>query len=121
MDGWCSARRCSLPPPPAGALHRHAAVKLDDYQLAVSDIFGGNAFLPVLFLLAVLLSGTNVLQLARRADVYLAAVGILLTLVYLWGLIFRPRRQILRMGIDSLAVLVIYVLGAAGLLFVSKR
>ncbi len=97
------------------------AVRLHDYQMAFSDIFGGNAFLPVLFLLAVLLSGTNVLQLARRADVYLAAVGILLTLVYLWGLIFRPRRQILRMGIDSLAVLVIYVLGAAGLLFVSKR
>ena len=97
------------------------AVRLHDYQMAFSDIFGGNAFLPVLFLVAVLLSGSNVLQLARRADVYLAAMGILLTVVYLWGLIFRPRRQILRMGVDSLTVLVIYVFGAVGLLFVSKR
>jgi len=96
------------------------AVRLHDYQMAFSDIFGGNAFLPVLFLVAVLLSGANVLQLARRADVYLAAVGILLTVVYLWGIISRSRRQILRMGIDSLAVLVIYVLGAVGLMFVSK-
>lgn len=96
------------------------AVRLHDYQMAFSDIFGGNAFLPVLFLVAVLLSGTNVLQLALKADMYLAGVGILLTIVYLGGLIFRPRKQILRMGIDSLCVLLIYVLGVVGLLFVSK-
>lgn len=96
------------------------AVRLHDYQLAFSDIFGGNAFLPVLFLVAVLLSGTNVLQLALKADMYLAGVSILLTIVYLGGLIVRPRKQILRMGIDSLCVLLIYVLGVVGLLFVSK-
>lgn len=96
------------------------AARLHDYQMAFSDIFGGNAFLPVFFLVAVLLSGTNVLQLALKADMYLAGVGILLTIVYLGGLIFRPRKQILRMGIDSLCVLLIYVLGVVGLLFVSK-
>jgi len=46
-------------------------------------IFGGDAFLPVLLLAAVLLSGANALQLARRADAYPAAVGILLTVAYL--------------------------------------
>ncbi len=96
------------------------AVKLHDYQLAFSDIFGGNAFLPVLFLVAALLSGANVLQQAPKADIYLAGLGILLTVVYLVGLIFRPRRQVLRMGIDSLCVLVVYVVGVLGLLFVSK-
>ena len=38
-----------------------ASVKLGDYQLAVSDIFGGNAFLPVLFLIASLISSQAVL------------------------------------------------------------
>jgi cation:H+ antiporter len=59
-----------------------AAVRLGDYQLAVSDIFGGNAFLPVLFLMASLLSGSSVLPQAQRTDIYLTALGIVLTVVY---------------------------------------
>ncbi|HCI78952.1 MAG TPA: sodium:proton exchanger [Ktedonobacter sp.] len=92
-----------------------ASVKAKAYNLAFSDIFGGNAFLPVLFLLATLLSGQAVLPQAKNTDIYLAGLGILLTTVYLYGLIFRPKRQILRMGIDSLVVLVLYIIGTVGL------
>ena len=95
------------------------SVKLQDYQLAVSDIFGGNAFLPVLFLLATLLSGQAVLPRAEKTDIYISGLGILLTTVYICGLIFRPSRRILRMGIDSLVVLVLYVLGTIGLIAVA--
>ena len=98
-----------------------ASVKLGDYKLAMSDIFGGNAFLPVLFFMATLLSGEAVLPKAQRTDIYLTALGMLLTCVYLGGLIFRPRRQIARMGIDSLAVLVIYAVGIAGLFAIAKQ
>ncbi len=96
-----------------------ASVKLGDYRLAFSDIFGGNAFLPVLFLVASLLSGQAVLPRAQRTDIYLAGLGILLTTVYLYGLIFRPRRQVLNMGLDSVVVLVLYVLGLVGLVAVA--
>ena len=92
-----------------------AAVELGDYRLAISDIFGGNAFLPVIFLVATLVSGKAVLPHATKADVYLTALGMLLTAVYIYGLIFRPRRQIARMGIDSFIVLILYVIGIAGL------
>jgi cation:H+ antiporter len=97
-----------------------ASVRLGDYQLAVSDIFGGNAFLPVLFLVASLLSGKAVLPQAQDTDIYLTALGIMLTVVYGWGLITRPHRQLLRMGTDSLAVLVLYAVGIAGLVAVSR-
>ncbi len=76
-----------------------AAVKIGDYNLAVSDIFGGNAFLPVLFLLA--------------------SLGALLTAVYIYGLIFRPKRQFFDLGIDSIVVLVLYIVGIVGLFTVA--
>jgi cation:H+ antiporter len=94
------------------------STRLADYQLAISDIFGGNAFLPVLFLVATLLSGQAVLPRAHRSDIYLTALGALLTVVYMVGLVFRPERQHLRMGADSLTVLVLYLVGIAGLAFV---
>jgi cation:H+ antiporter len=91
------------------------SVRNGDFQLAVSDIFGGNAFLPVLFLVATLLSGKAVLPQAQDTDVYLTAVGALLTIVYMAGLLFRPVRRIGRMGVDSLIVLVLYAAAVAGL------
>ncbi|MEO6890319.1 MAG: sodium:calcium antiporter [Ktedonobacteraceae bacterium] len=92
-----------------------AAVKIGDYNLAVSDIFGGNAFLPVLFLLITLLSGQSVLPQAKNTDIYLASLGVLLTAVYICGLIFRPKRQFFDLGIDSIVVLVLYIVGTVGL------
>lgn len=96
------------------------SVKHQDYQLAVSDIFGGNAFLPVLFLLATLISGKSVLPHAEATDVYLTALGMLLTLVYAAGLLFRPQRRFARMGPDSLVVLGLYILGVAGLFAMAR-
>jgi cation:H+ antiporter len=91
------------------------SMRLGDYQLAVSDILGGNAFLPVLFLVAELVAGRAVLPHAQSTDIYLAALGILLTVIYLGGLIFRSKRTISGVGVDSLLVLGLYVLGMVGL------
>lgn len=97
-----------------------ASIKLQDYQMAVSDIFGGNAFLPVLFLFATLFSGEAVLPEAQKTDIYLTGLAILLTIVYIWGLLFRPKKQILNLGIDSLIVLLLYIFGIAGLFIISS-
>lgn len=95
------------------------AIRQGDDELAVSDIFGGNAFLPVLFLLATVISGSAVLPRANAADIYLTALAALLTLVYVVGLIFRPQRRILGMGVDSVTVLVLYAVGVGGLFAIS--
>jgi cation:H+ antiporter len=91
------------------------SVRNGDDKLAVSDIFGGNAFLPVLFLPATLISGKAVLPQAQSTDIYLTALGALLTLVFVTGLLFRPRRRVARMGVDSVVVLLLYAVGVVGL------
>ncbi|HJW21426.1 MAG TPA: hypothetical protein VJ506_03255 [Candidatus Limnocylindrales bacterium] len=95
------------------------SVRMGDYQLAFGDIFGGNAFLPVLFLLASLLSGEAVLPQAQVTDIYLTGLGALLSVVYMFGIVFRPSRTIGRVGIDSAIVLVLYVIGIGGLVAIA--
>ncbi|WP_410596101.1 sodium:calcium antiporter [Amycolatopsis sp. lyj-23] len=95
------------------------SVRNGDYQLAVSDIFGGNAFLPVLFLVGTLISGQAILPHAENTDIYLTALAELLTLVYAAGLLFRPRRRIAGVGVDSLIVLVLYAAGIGGLIAIA--
>lgn len=96
------------------------SIKQGDDNLAMSDIFGGNAFLPVLFLVATVISGKAVLPSANATDIYLTAVGILLTLVYAIGLIFRPTRKIAGMGVDSAAVLGLYLVAIVGLFTIAS-
>lgn len=96
------------------------AIRQGDDNLAISDIFGGNAFLPVLFLLATVISGQAVLPSANSADIYLTALAALLTLIYAVGLIFRSRHRVAGMGIDSLTVAAVYLIGIAGLFAVTS-
>ncbi|GCE16873.1 sodium:calcium antiporter [Dictyobacter kobayashii] len=95
---------------------------IGDYELAFSDIFGGNAFLPVLFILADLLSGQAVLPQAQKSDIYLASLGCLLTAVYIYGLIFRQPKQLFhRLGIDSTTVLCTYLIAIIGIIFIPGK
>jgi len=50
----------------------------------------------------------------------LTAVGLVLTSVYITGLLFRPTRRIARMGVDSLIVVVLYALAVAGLFAIAR-
>ncbi len=95
-----------------------ASVRMGDYQLAFGDIFGGNAFLPVLFLVASLLSGQAVVPQAQVTDIYLTGLGALLSVVYMFGIVFRPSRTIARVGLDSAVVLLLYLVGMAGLVVI---
>ena len=73
----------------------------------------------VLLLLVGLLSGGAPLAQAQKTDIYLTGLGALLTAVY--GLIFRSDYGFLHMGIDSLVMLILYVVGILGLIAVAHR
>jgi cation:H+ antiporter len=93
-----------------------ASAKIREYNMAVSDIFGGNAFLPVLFLMASLISNDAILPNLKQSDIYLTMLGIILTAIYMVGMLIHSNKQILRMGVDSFIVLIVYLLGIWGLL-----
>jgi cation:H+ antiporter len=92
------------------------AIRLGDHGLAMGDIFGGNAFQVCLFLVADLIAAKPVLPMAGNQNSWLAILGIGLTSVYAIGIIYRPKRCYLRLGADSLFVIVLFALGIAGLI-----
>jgi cation:H+ antiporter len=95
------------------------AVRLGDHQLAVGDIFGGNAFQLCLFAVADLVASKPVLPTAGAANGWLAGLSLALTSVYIGGVIVRPTRP-KRLGPDSILAIVIYVVGIVGLLRIAK-
>jgi cation:H+ antiporter len=97
-----------------------AAVRLGDNQLAMSDVFGGNAFQVCLFLLADIIAGRPVLTVAGRTNAWLATLGIVLSLIYAMSVVVRPSRRILRLGLDSVLAIVLFAVGIVGLVLVAR-
>nr|WP_281368125.1 hypothetical protein [Lysobacter spongiae] len=91
------------------------SIRMRRWQLAMSDIFGGNAFLPILLVLATVLAGTPVLGSLGDSDAYLAGLGVILTVAYLVGMRSGPRRRFAGLGLDSWTVLLAYIAGIGAL------
>jgi cation:H+ antiporter len=90
------------------------AVRRGNHQMAVSNILGTNCLELALFLPAdIVYRGAPLLRQLDRSATFAAAVGLVVTAVFLLGLLERRNRTVLRMGIDSLAVLIAYGVGLA--------
>jgi cation:H+ antiporter len=95
-----------------------AASRSGRYSMAISNIFGSNAFdVSLLFLAELLYRGGTVMQHASGPLVFVAAIGTIMTCIYLWGLMERENRTVLGIGWDSAAALLVY-LGAMVVLYV---
>jgi cation:H+ antiporter len=88
-----------------------SAVRLRAYTMAISDIIGSNTIMLMLLLpVDIFYSEGLLLNKAGISVSFILCVGIILTSIYLIGLIMRKKRTYLRMGVDSLAVLVLFIL-----------
>jgi cation:H+ antiporter len=81
----------------------------------MGDIFGGNAFQVTLFVVADLIAGKAALASAGAQNSWLAGLGILTTMVYATSVIVRPEKNYFRIGIDSIVVLLMLIIGMIGL------
>lgn len=89
-----------------------AAVRLRRYEMAFSDAFGTNMFsVAILLLCDVFYAGKPVLNEVDDFSLVATLLGAAVTIVYVAGLIGRPRKVVLRMGLDSVLVLLMSLAG----------
>lgn len=91
-----------------------AAVRLRRYEMAISGVFGTNLFnVTIIVLVDALSPGRPVLVEVGAFAGFGALMAIVLTALFLAGMIERRDRTVLRMGFDSLAALACYAGGVA--------
>jgi cation:H+ antiporter len=88
------------------------AVKLKRYTMAISDVLGTNLFnVLIVFVVDAMYRGGPVLVEAGPFAATAALLALVLTAIYLVGMLERRDRAVLRMGYDTVAVLLVYIAG----------
>lgn len=80
--------------------------------MAAANILGTNSLEIALFLPAdAAYRKGPIFDVLDHSAIFLAALGIIVTALYLWGILERRDRTILGMGYDSFLVLFVYIAG----------
>lgn len=93
-------------------------VRTKNYNILISDIFGGNSFLPILFLIASIINDGSLLPMAGKGDLFLTSLSSILTMIFTLGMVIKAPKRFWGMGLDSWVALLIYMLSIYGLQFV---
>jgi len=92
----------------------YSAVRFGAYSMAVANILGTNGLEIALFLPAeIAYRDGPIFDAMQPSAAFLGSMGIIVTSLYLWGILERRDKQVFGMGIDSLAVLLVYAGGMA--------
>jgi cation:H+ antiporter len=95
-----------------------AAARIGAYTMAISNIFGSNLIMLALLLPAdVLYRPGPILAEAGLTTMLSLVFGIIVTGIYVIGLLVRRKPHVLRMGMDSALVLGVYVASLVALYF----
>jgi cation:H+ antiporter len=88
------------------------AVRLKRYEMAISDVFGTNLVNVVIVgVVDAFHGGGPVLSEVGKSAGIGALLSLILTAIFLVGMLERRDRTVFRMGVDSLAVLAVYAAG----------
>ncbi|MGD9890829.1 MAG: sodium:calcium antiporter [Geminicoccaceae bacterium] len=93
-----------------------AAARLRQFEMAFSDSFGTNlCSTGLIFVADALYRKGPILNEVDAFSLFGTLLGIALTAIYVAGLVVRSKRSILRMGIDSIILVIVAVSGFAAL------
>jgi cation:H+ antiporter len=89
-----------------------AAARMGAYTMAISNFFGSNLIIVALILPAdIACRGASILGEIDKVAQFSIVTGILVTAIYICGILIRRTPRLLGAGIDSFLVLAVYLLG----------
>lgn len=92
------------------------ALRLRRYQLAIGDVFGTNLFnLQIIFVADLVYRGGPVLNQAGSFEAAAACLSVVMTGIFVVGMLERRDQTIWRLGVDSAAALLVFAVGLVGL------
>lgn len=111
-SGWVGATLLSFITSLPEISTTFGAVRQRAYVLAVANIFGSNSLtIALLFFADFFFRKGIILNVLDSSSAILGGLGILLTTLFLWGILDRNNRTFLRMGFDSLSAILVYIIG----------
>jgi cation:H+ antiporter len=93
------------------------SVNLGIFGCAAALVSVAGTWLASFFLADAVYRGGPILAATDQSALFAAAMGMVVTSIYLLGLLERRTQTIFRMGYDSFGVLVTYAAGIVGLYF----
>lgn len=98
------------------------AARQGNHEMAVSNILGTNCLEVALFFLGDLFYARGaILGQMNRSAFVAGTLGLIVTCIFLVGLLERRNRTVFGMGLDSLAVLITYIVGLGGIYYVQSE
>ncbi len=98
------------------------AARHGNHEMAVSNILGTNCLEMALFFIGDLFFSRGAILAEMNRSAFVAGtLSLIVTCIFLLGLLERRNRTVLGMGVDSLAVLITYIVGLGGLYYVRNE
>lgn len=95
-------------------------VKNKDYAPILSDIFGGNIFLPVLLLPASVFAGKNIISNGGKSNDTILILAFVISIIFIVGMWLKSSYKKYGLGFDSWLMLLVGILGFVMLYYVSE-
>jgi len=94
-----------------------SALRLGQLDLALGNIFGSNMTnIFIVFLCESFHKGGPILSMVSPTHIFTASLSIILILIIIWGLKTKNKKSYFQIGVDSLFMLMLFLLGT-GLLY----
>ena len=89
------------------------AIRRGSFGMAIGNILGANMLnVATVFICDIFMPGTNFLSAVSMNNILPATVGILMTATVIVGIIYRSQKSFLRLGLDTIGIVIIYVVGS---------